>query len=97
MEELSNPKHIILDVFWAEKVRDEGSNQHLTQAQQCISHGLSLVPWHGIDVDGVSAICQAIFDEASAIVVGEMTFQSCRVAQLGAKLCHLEFIRACAA
>ena len=78
-------------------MRLEGNNQRVTQAQQSIGHGLNFAPWHSIDVDGVSAICQAIFNEASAAVVGEMSLESCGVAQLGAKVCDLEVIRTCAA
>ena len=54
------------------------------------------VPWHGIDIDWISAIRQAICDEARAVVIGEVSIESRGVAQLGTKLCHLELVRACA-
>ncbi len=59
--------------------------------------GLRIAPWRGIDIDGISAIRQAIRDDAGAVMVGEVSLESCWIAKLGAKQCDLEFIRACAA
>ena len=58
---------------------------------------LRIVPWRGVDVHGVSTICQAVRNEASAVVVGEVGLEGCWVAEFGTGYCHLKLIWACAA
>ena len=60
-----------------------------------MSHEHDVAPWHSVHIDGVSAICQAICDEAGAVMVGELSVESCGIAQLGPERSHLDIIWAC--